>query len=1185
MSDRTNDFDQLATQEYLRLKQFVERFEDAWHQGPRPTLEKFLPALPGERRPVLIELVHAELELRLKAGEAARVENYLERFPDLAGNSAVVLSLIAAEYEQRRRREKGLGPDEFFGRFPQYQAELEARLPPAPRSSDQTTPHLPGCPRPGPAFPLVPGYDILAEVGRGGMGVVYQARQLKLNRRVALKMILAGSQARPAELARFRAEAEAVARLQHPNIVQIYEIGEHNGLPFFSLELVEGGCLADQLDGTPLPARQAAQLVQTLARAVHAAHQHGIVHRDLKPANVLLVGSDRPEAVALGGPAEPRRRFEPKVTDFGLAKKMDGEQARTQSGVLMGTPSYMSPEQALGKKAVGPPADVYALGAILYELLTGRPPFKAETGWDTVRQVTVEEPVPPGRLNSKVPRDLETICLKCLHKDTRKRYDSALALAEDLARFQAGQPIVARRVGRLERTAKWVRRNPALAAFVVAVVLLVVGGSAAGLWYQAERERQAAEQDERERKEAAEQRWREQLQARRLERLERDVAVALKEALTLMKRALTLTDQPQQWENTLTAARKAVQVAESMLAREGKSCPKALVKRVQEVRARLEDSEKDQQLVARFEEIRLEMAQGDLKTGWYKEDPFPKIRSALGRYGLPVGGLAVEQAVARVQHRPEPIRKHLLAVLFYGLGMRGQKKEKEKAWLAAVVRGADHDPWRRKILAALARHDVPAIKRLVKKVPVSRQPPALLVSLASFIPPEGEDSRLELLQRTQEAYPGDFWANFNLASAFANSATPQWKEAVRFLTAALALRPTSTIVYNNLGIALAHQQDLKGAIAAFHKALAINPRDTWQYVNLGFALDQQKKPKAAIAAFHKAIKIDPKFARAYRALGQTLAGQMDLKGAVAAYRKAIALKPQDADAHLFLGDSLLGQKKPKGAVTAYRKAIALNPRYAAAHKHLGFALCHLQDWKGAIAAYRKAVAIDPKLADAHVSLGILLTAQGRFAQALVSLQEGAKLLPPSDPRRPELLQRIRPCQRWADLERKLPEVLNGRQQPRSNAECLEYAAICPPKRLYVAACRFYQQAFAADSKLAEGDPKVGNLYNAATAAALAAAGRGRGAAQLNDKDRSRWRKQAVAWLRAELALWARELAKKTPEAVSTVRQELLKWQKNPNLAGIRDAAALAKLPPEEQAACRKLWSDVAALLQKAAAKP
>lgn len=332
----------------------------------------------------------------------------------------------------------------------------------------------------------VAGYEIISELGRGAVGVVYQARQTGLNRLVALKMILAGGHASRSTLARFAAEAAAVASLQHGNIVQIYEIGEHEGMPFFSLEYCAGGSLADRLKGTPVAPVSAARIAVKLARAVHYAHGSNVVHRDLKPANILLHPRDD-----AGRAAVQNRRDEPfdfdsviyKITDFGLAKRLD-EASQTKTGAVLGTPSYMAPEQASGKiHDIGPAADVYALGAMLYEFLTGRPPFRAATPMDTVVQVINDEPVAPTRLQSGVPVDLETIALKCLQKDPDRRYDSAAALAEDLQRFLDGKPIVARPVGRIERVWRWCQRNPVVAGLTALAVVLLLAGTAVSSFF------------------------------------------------------------------------------------------------------------------------------------------------------------------------------------------------------------------------------------------------------------------------------------------------------------------------------------------------------------------------------------------------------------------------------------------------------------------------------------------------------------------------------------------------------------------------------------------------------------------------------------------------------------------------------------------------------------------------------
>jgi WD40 repeat protein len=314
------------------------------------------------------------------------------------------------------------------------------------------------------------------------MGVVYKARHLALKRTVALKIMLAGGHAGSQELARFQIEAEAVARLQHPNIVQIHEVGAAGGYPYCALEFVEGGNLASKLGGKPLPAREAARLVEALARAMQLAHSRNVVHRDLKPANVLLTAAGTP-----------------KVTDFGLARQLDSATGQTQPGALMGTPNYMAPEQASGRAhEAGPAADVYALGTLLYECLTGRPPFQGKTVMAILDQVRTREPAPPSRCQPTVPRDLETICLKCLHKQPEQRYASAQALAEDLHRWQTGEPITARPTGWLERTVKWARRRPAQAGLVLLALLLLLGLVAGGVGlfaYQAiKTEKEIAEQ-------------------------------------------------------------------------------------------------------------------------------------------------------------------------------------------------------------------------------------------------------------------------------------------------------------------------------------------------------------------------------------------------------------------------------------------------------------------------------------------------------------------------------------------------------------------------------------------------------------------------------------------------------------------------------------------------------------------
>jgi eukaryotic-like serine/threonine-protein kinase len=374
----------------------------------------------------------------------------------------VRLDEMIAEYLQAV--EAGRTPDrqQLLARHPDLSAELRAFFADQDRFDRlvgplRTPPSLTGARGPArsryPALPpprCVGGYELLGEIARGGMGVVYRARQVSLNRVVALKMIAIGQLASPAEVRRFQAEAEAAAGLDHPHLVPIYEVGEFQGQPYYSMKLIEGGGLDKHVSRFRDAPRAAARLLEKVARAMHHAHQHGILHRDLKPANILL----DPDG-------------EPHITDFGLAKRVGGDAGLTRSGSIVGTPSYMAPEQASGKKQLTTAVDVYALGAILYQLLTGQPPFHGETPLATLQQVVDREPPRPRALNPRVPRELETVCLKCLRKEPDLRYGSAEAFADDLRRWLTGEPIHSRPAPAWERVVKWVRRRPTVAALVV----------------------------------------------------------------------------------------------------------------------------------------------------------------------------------------------------------------------------------------------------------------------------------------------------------------------------------------------------------------------------------------------------------------------------------------------------------------------------------------------------------------------------------------------------------------------------------------------------------------------------------------------------------------------------------------------------------------------------------------------
>jgi WD40 repeat protein len=447
-----------------------------WRRGPRPDVRRLLDRDEGLTPAQVAAALRVDQQERWGIGDRVPAADYLLDFPTIRGDPEAALEIIYGEVLIREQLGEAPTPEEYLRAYPEYAEplrdliELHRALGATPVCDSNAATMGPSAipPRrpPGRAvgdpasrafMPSLAGYEIVEELGRGGMGVVYRARQVRLNRAVALKMILAGDLAGPEARVRFLQEAEVVARLHHPHIVQVYAIGDYGRHPYIEMEYVAGGSLADRLDGSPWQARDAVRLIETLARALHEAHRLGIVHRDLKPANVLLATDGTP-----------------KVADFGLAKLLDGGSGLTQSNHVLGSPSYMAPEQAGGRaREVGPAADVYALGAVLYELLTGRPPFRAATELETLEQVRSAEPVPPGRLEPGLPRDVETIALKCLEKEPTKRYATAADLAEDLRRFGASEPIRARPAGGAERVWRWCRRRPALAALAAAVVLLL----------------------------------------------------------------------------------------------------------------------------------------------------------------------------------------------------------------------------------------------------------------------------------------------------------------------------------------------------------------------------------------------------------------------------------------------------------------------------------------------------------------------------------------------------------------------------------------------------------------------------------------------------------------------------------------------------------------------------------------
>lgn len=764
--------------------------------------------------------------------------------------------------------------------------EVAALLPDegAHRDPDGTRPLL----TPGD-LPQVPGYRVEGVLGSGGMGVVYRAWHLRLNRPVALKMLLVGAHARSTERERFLREAEAVATLCHPNIVQVHTAGEVDGRPFFTMELVEGGDLAKKIQGTPQPAHQAAGLVATLADAIHVAHQSGIVHRDLKPSNVLLTADGTP-----------------KITDFGLARRLAGGDGQlTLSGTPMGTPSYMAPEQARGEKnAVGPATDVYALGAILYELLTGRPPYRAETPTATLQQVVADDPVPPARLNPRVPRDLDTICLKCLHKEPHRRYPSAHALAEDLRRFERGEPIHARRVGAAESAVRWLRRRPALAGALASGVLLASALVVTVLWWYGQRAGLEA------------------------------AAIAYAEAD--LSESQRLRDRGE-----FKASAEVLRRAKDRLR---EFVPPELGDRLQTAFDNLV-------LVMRLDAIRLE--RGPAVDGSFHNATADRNYEAVFREaGLRTIQDNPAEAAARI--KTSGAHREMVAALDDWAVCTSDKDR--QAWCLEVARQADPDPtgWRNRVRDLKSWHDQAVLAELAKSVPADETTP-FLVALGERLQNVGADPT-NFLKRVQGKHPGDFWANFRLGTALARK---EPKDAVGYLRAALALRPEAVVVCNNLALALKATGKLDEAIDCYERAIQIDPRYAPAHSNLGVALKANKQPEKALECYLRAVEIDPSFAPAHNNLGNALKGRGDLAKAIEHYEQAARLDREFFEPRYNLGLVKAAQGKSDEAIAYYRDALRIAPKSYQAHNNIGTVLLAQGRLDEAIRHFRQAIEIKP----------------------------------------------------------------------------------------------------------------------------------------------------------------------------------------------------------------------------------
>ncbi len=1039
-------------------------------------------------------------------------------------------------------------------------------------------------------------YQLSGEIARGGMGAVLRGRDVDLGRDLAVKVLLEKHAHRPEVARRFIEEAQIGGQLQHPGVVPVYDIGRFGDRPFFTMKLVKGDTLAQLLaeretpvadaPGSPKDLPRCLAIALQVAQTLAYAHAKGVIHRDLKPANIMVGAFGEVQVMdwglakvlAEGGIADEERaanrersasreRERPEeITTIRTARSIgSGFGTDTEAGSLLGTPAYMPPEQANGEVALlDRRADVFGLGAILCEILTGKPPYVGRSHEEVRRKAA------NGDLADALIRldgcgaDAELIALTktCLSPEASDRPKDAQAVADGLSAYLNGvqERLHHAELAEAEARAKAVeeiKRRRLTVALTATVLLALTLGGGGWLWIKADRDARQAQ-------------------------VSREVNDALNKAAALRAQASSAaTGGGLLFAQAREQAQRALALLESGPADEG------LKTQVTRLRSELDEEDKDRKLIAALDEARLAQAETLSENRFALERAVPKFREAFRAYGLTVGEGDPAVVAERIRQRPAAVQEAIVATLDEWDALAADERrgvaEPYREWLRAVLAAAEPaEGWTAQFRAAREEKDEAqrkaALERLAASADAATISARALTRLAGYL---DSTTSVALLRQAQRRYPADFWINQNLGMGLNHerSQPEELAEAVRFLTVAVALRPDSPGVNLNLGHALDRKGQLDEAVAWYKKAIALDPEYAAAHYSLGKALADKGQLGEAIACYHKALELDPKHAKAHYNLGIALRDKGKVEEAIACFQKAIELDPKFAAAHNNLGNALRDKGKVEEAIVCYHKAIELDPKRAGAHYNLGIALRDKGKVEEAIVCYHKAIELDPKYAEPHCNLGNALANQGRFAESLAALKMGHELGSKQPGWRYPSAAWVRQAETQAALEAKIPLFLQGKFIPNNNLERLTLASICTAKKLHQTATRLYADAFSANPKLAD-NLASGDRYNAACSAALAAAGRGKDSAKLDDKEKSRLRLQALDWLRADLVQRTKQLESGKPADRATVQKSLLHWQKDTDLTGIRDKAALEKLPPEERAACEQLWADVATLLKK-----